>query len=497
MIAMAWKRPLDGIADVPWGTMLESNAPALVAAFTRLAGHTGPGPALDAVDAIDDLIADEVDYGYASDAIEYGYWPAGVPAIGFLARIAAAHPSDAATEAAVELIDKIIHAPMDRPGASDAELDAWVDGLRDALRAAQPALTEAARLVPMAGPTIEALGERSGGALAYAGSYEPRWRGVAREVARLPAGSIKAVVGDGRDLLVISDQYFLDPRSGDVVARFTPPRPGRAVAFADVDGLGVLTVTGPRREGGHRGPLRLWRHTQRGWQATSIGPRLRPWPLLPGIVSLAADDGGLYLGHSNGTVTRRDGRTGNRDGPTLRVPAPGWHHRLETYRDGGRRRLISVDRDNVYGLDFAQKRVADMPIDRFRPSAAPFRVGGRLCLAVLSGGYPPGPVWRLDAVSGAAIGPPITLRKAMALCAYALDDRTMLAVGSGQQIHRFDAETGEPVGPPLDGHRRDVTGIAAVRIAGRVTLFSVDGATVRRWDAASGTPWPASLPAQD
>jgi hypothetical protein len=106
-------------------------------------------------------------------------------------------------------------------------------------------------------------------------------------------------------------------------------------------------------------------------------------------------------------------------------------------------------------------------------------------------------VWRLDAVSGAAIGPPIPLPKAVALCAYALGDRSMLAVGSGQQIHRFDAETGEPVGPPLDGHRRDVTRIAAVRIAGHVTLFSVDGATVRRWDAASGTPWPASSPARD
>ncbi|MFI5897857.1 hypothetical protein ACIA5D_48025 [Actinoplanes sp. NPDC051513] len=119
-----------------------------------------------------------------------------MPAIGFLARIAAAHPSDAATEAAVELIDKIVNAPMDRPGASDAELDAWVDGLRDALRAAQPALTEAARLVPTAGLTIAALGERSGGTLAYAGSYEPRWRMVAREVARLPAYSIKAAAGD-------------------------------------------------------------------------------------------------------------------------------------------------------------------------------------------------------------------------------------------------------------------------------------------------------------
>jgi hypothetical protein len=254
MIVMTWERPLDGITGVPWDTMLGPAAAALVAAFSRLAGHTGPGPAIDAADAIDGLIADEVDYGYARDAMEYGYWPAGVPAIGFLARIAAAHPSDAATEAAVELIDKIANAPMDRPGASDAELDAWVDGLRAALRAARPALAEAARLVPTTGPTIEALVEQDGGPLAYAGSYEPRWRAVAREVARLSAYSIEAVVGGGCDLLVISDRYFLEPRSGDLVATFVPPWPGRTVAFADADGPGVLTVEGPRRDGGHRGP---------------------------------------------------------------------------------------------------------------------------------------------------------------------------------------------------------------------------------------------------
>jgi len=204
MIAMTWERPLDGIADVPWETMLGSNAPAVIAAFNRLAGHTGPGPALAAAEAVDDLIADEVDYGYTSDAIECGYWPAGVPVIGFLARIAAAHPSDAATEAAVELIDNIARAPMDRPGASDAELDAWVDGLGGALRAAWPALTEAARLVPTARPTIEALGERSRGTLAYAGSCH-----------RSPCRAVDQPVGDGPVRLQGARRRFtLDPRTG-------------------------------------------------------------------------------------------------------------------------------------------------------------------------------------------------------------------------------------------------------------------------------------------
>ena len=42
------------------------------------------------------------------------------------------------------------------------------------------------------------------------------------------------------------------------------------------------------------------------------------------------------------------------------------------------------------------------------------------------------------------------------------------------------------------GHRRPITGIAAGTIDGRPTLFSADRATIRRWDAATGAPWPAA-----
>ncbi|GIG87958.1 hypothetical protein [Plantactinospora endophytica] len=492
MIGVTWDRPLEGITEVPWDAMLGPAAPALIAALRKLAEHTGTGPAPYAADPIDDVIADDVDYSYMRYAIDHGYWPAGVPVIRFLARIAAAHPSDGATVSAIELINQIVNAPMDRPGAPDAELDAWVDGLRGELHAARPAFDEAARLVPAVRSTIVRLAERStGGTLAYAGSYEPRWRRLAREVARLPGRSIKVVAGDGRDLLVVGDRHFLAPESGDVVAMFAPPRPGGAVAFTDADGPGVLTVEGPRREGGHRGPLRLWRRGEQGWEATRFGPRLRPWPLLPGVVAVTAGDGDLYVGYSDGRVTRRDSRAGYRLGPTLRVSGPGWSQRLYPYRDGSERRLLAVGRDSMYDLDFAHGQATEMPMAPFTNPFTCFRLGVRRCFAVISGRYPPGPVWCLDAVSGSAIGPPIRLPQPAALCAYELGGRPMLAIGSGQQLHRFDAETGEPAGPPLSGHRRDVTGIAAVRIAGRATLFSVDGATVRRWDAASGTPWPA------
>jgi hypothetical protein len=150
-----------------------------------------------------------------------------------------------------------------------------------------------------------------------------------------------------------------------------------------------------------------------------------------------------------------------------------------------------MSRKSMYSLDFARGRATEMPMTPFSNAFAPFRLDGRLCFAAISGTYPPGPLLRLDAATGEPVGPPIPLFEPTALCAYELDGRPMLAAGSRRQLHRFDAATGEPDGPPLSGHRRDILGVAAVDIAGRATLFSVDGATVRRWDAASGTPWPA------
>ena len=100
----------------------------------------------------------------------------------------------------------------------------------------------------------------------------------------------------------------------------------------------------------------------------------------------------------------------------------------------------------------------------------------------------------VDAETGAEVGAPIRAGDLWGVCAYAVGGRTCLAVTGHLQVHRFDAETGEPAGPPLFGHRRTVRDVVSTVVDGRPVLFSADGATVRRWDAATGTPWPAPLP---
>jgi hypothetical protein len=228
----------------------------------------------------------------------------------------------------------------------------------------------------------------------------------------------------------------------------------------------------------------LWRHDGQGWTSRLIGPRIRPWPLLPAVRSVAAGDGEFYVGHSRGGIARHDSRTGARLGPPLRVPDD---QRFSLY--GGQIAVATVG-GAVYRLDFTAARARREPIDQdvYRRPAA-FRLGGRPCLAVIPSTYPQGAVWR---ISDAVIDPPIELPSPYAVCAYELDGRPMLAIASDVLIYRYDAETAEPVGPALTGHRRSITGIAAGTIDGRPTLFSADRVTIRRWDAATGAPWPAA-----
>ncbi|WP_392972599.1 hypothetical protein [Streptomyces sp. LN245] len=136
------------------------------------------------------------------------------------------------------------------------------------------------------------------------------------------------------------------------------------------------------------------------------------------------------------------------------------------------------------------------PVDPlFRPSWMPpvrYVAEGRPRLA-FTDGYGP-KLYRFDAETGVEIGSPIRIGDLHGFCVYDLGGRPHLAVAGYRQVHRLDAETGEPVGPPLFGHRRIVRDVASASVDGRAVLYSADGATVRRWDAETGTPWPAAVP---
>lgn len=137
-----WDRPLDGLDEVPWDELLGANdAAELVSALRSLAGEDGNQ------DRVYEVLEDnDYDYWYATvSGKPEGFRPAAAPALRFLARIAA-QPSGFGSHAALELIEIIMDAALDRPTMTGVELDAMVDALRAELDAARPALAEASRL---------------------------------------------------------------------------------------------------------------------------------------------------------------------------------------------------------------------------------------------------------------------------------------------------------------------------------------------------------------
>lgn len=214
-----------------------------------------------------------------------------------------------------------------------------------------------------------------------------------------------------------------------------------ATPFVDADGPGVLTI-----DVRGRGP-RLWRLDGAGWRDIFLirrGWRLRPsaWRAR----QAAARDGECLIGYADGIVAHFDARTGE---PTA-VPAP----------------------------------------EPFPTSPVHYEVDGRRHVVRAGGDQ----LHRFDAETGEPAGPPIPLPYLHGFCAYRVGDRPYLAATGFRHLHRFDAVTGEPVGPPLSGHRRMLLDVTSAIVDGRPQLYSADGATVRRWDAETGIPWPATPP---
>ena len=72
----------------------------------------------------------------------------------------------------------------------------------------------------------------------------------------------------------------------------------------------------------------------------------------------------------------------------------------------------------------------------------------------------------------------------------------MAAAEAGHTVQIFDAETGQPAGPPLRGHDGHVQSIAYSPDGHRIATGSADK-TVRIWDADTGQPIGAPLRGHD
>ena len=106
-------------------------------------------------------------------------------------------------------------------------------------------------------------------------------------------------------------------------------------------------------------------------------------------------------------------------------------------------------------------------------------------------------VYRWDAVTGEQLGPPLAGRTGgvKAVTVLRLPDRSVMIASAGDDctVRRWNAVTGSPLGPPMERHRNWVTRLAVMPMPSGMTLLaSFDtgdtGGVVQRWDPSNGTP---------
>lgn len=478
-----WDRPLDGVAQVPWEELLagsedeNANGIEMIRALTAIAAGDD---VYGNCERIGDMLTPDADFHYTEWGQDFGYGRAAPAVVGFLARIAAAHPDDHTTTTCIGWIADLVNTPIEHVGATDAEVDAHVDAVRSALLDNRDALREAARHLPEFRPAVDQLIAEAG-----AGAYEQRWRGIARPLAASHATGVD-VVDAGRPLVVgvhtDGAVDFHDPDTGAVVA--SAPKPWReAVVWPLDDPDGPALVT--------RKPRRVWHQRDGVWVSRLLGHPLRS------LTVVAVDDGEILVRYARNVLARLDARTGARIGPEVPLP---WGREVHTqswhpYRSGGRRFVLAGLNNNETAIrfDLDQGAVHGPALVNLGRFLTWFELGGRTVLVFAADDA----LLRVDAESGGSAGDPIEVPRFTAwrenACVYRFGDRPMLAVASGRRILRFDAGTGAEAGPPLLGHRREVIAVRAAVIGGRPTLFSVDYGTIRRWDAVTGIPWPAPV----
>jgi WD40 repeat protein len=95
---------------------------------------------------------------------------------------------------------------------------------------------------------------------------------------------------------------------------------------------------------------------------------------------------------------------------------------------------------------------------------------------------------RWDADTGQPVGPPMTGHTdAVTSVAFSPDGRRIVSGSWDYTLRLWDADTGRPVGPPMTGHTGAVNGVVFSPDGRRIVSGSSDQ-TLRRWDADTGQP---------
>ena len=291
---------------------------------------------------------------------------------------------------------------------------------------------------------------------------------------------------DGRLILTVSTDKtarLWDAVTGQPMGRpMVHPAGVGAVAFAP-DGRSIVT-------GGQDGRVRLW-----DFEAGQTLGRLLEHESSPAAAMFRPDGKTLLTANRDGKVWIWDTVSGQRRGQPVTL-APGILSMAQC-RDGTKFVTCHQDRsvrvwDATTGRPIGKpfkddnSSVSESRTPAMLPSVT-FSPDGKTILA--TGAVKLARLWVAE--TGRPIGQPLEHSDYIAAAAFSPDGKTVLTGSSDRTARLWAAATGRPIGRPMV-HPAEVSSVA-FSPDGRTILTGCDDRTVRQWDVATGRPARPSL----
>lgn len=310
-------------------------------------------------------------------------------------------------------------------------------------------------------------------------------------------GRLLAVTVDGRPMVVRcgDEMVVVDATDGAVV---------RVSDFGEWLAQGGFAI--PHVYAGAAGPVlvtALDNQVVRQWRLPDLTPAapdlVLARPLDFGAPHVRAVCSYRHAGRTVLLLAFQDGRVRQVDAVSMEQVAPPLAHDAEvralaTYEVAGQRRLACGDANGtLWSWDLDTGARLGSPIRPHRDwykVIVPYELDGRTLLATANIDQS---VQRIDAATGEVVGDgwyfedtPMDMRLTRSETG-----APVLAVLEGSCLWRYDARAGKLASEPIDWGEEPVEALCTVDVGGRTALFVAGESSIRRFDAATGAPWPA------